>query len=399
MQWMNQSGTLKITHKARVKFSVGTYIDTVDCDVAPLTACHLLLGRPWQFDLDATHGGRSNTYLFVHKGVNHVFKPIPESAIKVEVFTTSKMKKKVAEITPKPRTALLQEGENTVNTSAKGTANNFSEIIIKSMVALALEGENDIVSEATSNGSKIAKAAVNKSSMQFGEHDMVVASPNNESFNEISRPRTILFHEGVHSVGSPNMAYRDLCNDLNILAGSHAKQFGSRGNEKADENNLVDAIQCKHISLGQPKKKGLKFVSKPRTALFQEGENDEPMGFQNTFDAQDTPENISKPPRTVLFKEREDNEPMASQSIFAKKYSPISNRVIGLQFGAIIFYEKYSENLDKFTCVGLSSHIFFRGALLFGKEENKDSKQICLYRDHACGDKGLPNQTSTLFGN
>ena len=103
MQWMNQSGTLKITHKARVKFSVGTYIDTVDCDVAPLTACHLLLGRPWQFDLDATHGGRSNTYLFVHKGVNHVFKPIPESAIKVEVFTTSKMKKKVAEITPKPR--------------------------------------------------------------------------------------------------------------------------------------------------------------------------------------------------------------------------------------------------------------------------------------------------------
>jgi hypothetical protein len=34
MQWMNQSGMLKITHKARVKFSIGNYIDTVDCDVA-----------------------------------------------------------------------------------------------------------------------------------------------------------------------------------------------------------------------------------------------------------------------------------------------------------------------------------------------------------------------------
>jgi hypothetical protein len=33
MQWMNQSGTLKITHKARVKFSIGNYVDTVDCDV------------------------------------------------------------------------------------------------------------------------------------------------------------------------------------------------------------------------------------------------------------------------------------------------------------------------------------------------------------------------------
>jgi hypothetical protein len=47
MQWMNTSGTLKITHKDRVKFSVGTYVDTVDCNVAPLSAFHLLLGRPW----------------------------------------------------------------------------------------------------------------------------------------------------------------------------------------------------------------------------------------------------------------------------------------------------------------------------------------------------------------
>jgi hypothetical protein len=44
MQWMNQSGMLKITHKARVKFFIGNYIDTVDCDIAPLSTCHLLLG-------------------------------------------------------------------------------------------------------------------------------------------------------------------------------------------------------------------------------------------------------------------------------------------------------------------------------------------------------------------
>jgi hypothetical protein len=55
-----------------------------------------------------------------------------------------------------------------------------------------------------------------------------------------------------------------------------------------------------------------------------------------------------------LFKEGKDDESMASQNIFAKNYSPISNRVIGLQFGAIIFDEKYSENTDKFTCAGLS---------------------------------------------
>src|SRR6185503_18405500 len=84
---------------------------TVDCDVAPMSACHLLLGRPWQFDLDATHAGRSNNYSFVHKGVHHVLKPMPVSAIKADIFPSVKVKKKVAAITSKPRTALLQEGE------------------------------------------------------------------------------------------------------------------------------------------------------------------------------------------------------------------------------------------------------------------------------------------------
>ena len=37
MRWMNESGTLKITHKVRVKFSIGSYVDTVDCDVTPMS--------------------------------------------------------------------------------------------------------------------------------------------------------------------------------------------------------------------------------------------------------------------------------------------------------------------------------------------------------------------------
>ena len=125
MQWMNESGTLKITHKVRVKFSIGNYVETVDCDVAPMSACHLLLSRPWQFDLDATHAGRSNNYSFVHKGVNHVLKPMAGSAIKADIFPSVKVKKKVATITSKPRTALLQEGENDVNIPTLIAASEF----------------------------------------------------------------------------------------------------------------------------------------------------------------------------------------------------------------------------------------------------------------------------------
>jgi hypothetical protein len=35
-----------------VDFQIGPYKDTVECDVVPMTVCHLLLGRPWQFDSD-----------------------------------------------------------------------------------------------------------------------------------------------------------------------------------------------------------------------------------------------------------------------------------------------------------------------------------------------------------
>jgi len=138
IQWMNHSGTLKITHGVRVKFSVGSYVDIVDCDVALLSVCHLLFGRTWQFDLDAIHGGHSNNYSFMHKGIQHVLKPVSHSAIKAKVFATVKKKKKVvAEIAPKPRTALLREGENNVALSSEIIACESSSKGLNSTVASA----------------------------------------------------------------------------------------------------------------------------------------------------------------------------------------------------------------------------------------------------------------------
>ena len=64
VEWLYNSGRLKVTHKARVKFSIGSYHEMVVCDVVPMDICHLLLGRPWQYDAHAIHDGRSNTYTF-----------------------------------------------------------------------------------------------------------------------------------------------------------------------------------------------------------------------------------------------------------------------------------------------------------------------------------------------
>ena len=84
VEWLYNSGKLKITHKVRVTFVVGDYIDKVDCDVLPMDACQLLLGRPWQFDHDAVHAGKSNIYTFMHDGRRHVLKPMADSIIKIE---------------------------------------------------------------------------------------------------------------------------------------------------------------------------------------------------------------------------------------------------------------------------------------------------------------------------
>ena len=68
IQWLNDSSKAKVTQTCRVSFSIGSYADSVDCDVVPMQACSLLLGHPWEHDNDATHHGRSNKYTFEHKG-------------------------------------------------------------------------------------------------------------------------------------------------------------------------------------------------------------------------------------------------------------------------------------------------------------------------------------------
>jgi hypothetical protein len=65
IQWLNNSGKAKVTRLVRINFSIGSYKDVVECDVVPMQACHILLGRPWQFDRDSMHHGRSNQYSFL----------------------------------------------------------------------------------------------------------------------------------------------------------------------------------------------------------------------------------------------------------------------------------------------------------------------------------------------
>ncbi|GKC08184.1 hypothetical protein Tco_0999794 [Tanacetum coccineum] len=74
--YLNGGSEVTVSKRVHVPFSVGnTYKDNVWCDVVPMDACHLLLGRPWEYDHDITHNGRTNTYSFLFGGVKITLMP------------------------------------------------------------------------------------------------------------------------------------------------------------------------------------------------------------------------------------------------------------------------------------------------------------------------------------
>jgi len=46
LQWLNECGVVRVNKQAMISFSVCKYKDEVLCDVVPMYATHLLLGRP-----------------------------------------------------------------------------------------------------------------------------------------------------------------------------------------------------------------------------------------------------------------------------------------------------------------------------------------------------------------
>jgi hypothetical protein len=81
IQWFNDTSKVKVTQMVHMHFSIRIYSDYADCDVVPMEACSLLLGRPWEYDNDARHHGRSNRYTFMHKGKKITLLPLTPAKI------------------------------------------------------------------------------------------------------------------------------------------------------------------------------------------------------------------------------------------------------------------------------------------------------------------------------
>ena len=65
LQWLNDSGELWVQKQLLLSFSIGKYHDKVLCNVVPMYASHILLGRPWQFNRRGNHDKFKNHFSFM----------------------------------------------------------------------------------------------------------------------------------------------------------------------------------------------------------------------------------------------------------------------------------------------------------------------------------------------
>jgi hypothetical protein len=119
LQWLNECGEVKVASQMFVAISIGKYEDEVLCDVVLMHACHLLLGRPWQYDRWATHNGFTNKYSLTPNRqpitlVPLTPKQVREDQLKLQRSNENKKKKeRKAEIEKK------KKGEKNIDQSEK----------------------------------------------------------------------------------------------------------------------------------------------------------------------------------------------------------------------------------------------------------------------------------------
>ncbi|XP_071912330.1 uncharacterized protein [Coffea arabica] len=94
LSWLNDGGEVKVTKQALIAFSIGRYKDQVLCDVIPMQASHVLLGRPWEYDRQADHIGLTNKYKFIMDNLKITLSPLTPTQVYEEQLHLRKEREK-----------------------------------------------------------------------------------------------------------------------------------------------------------------------------------------------------------------------------------------------------------------------------------------------------------------
>ncbi|XP_024009493.1 uncharacterized protein LOC112084576 [Eutrema salsugineum] len=92
LQWLNEAGEMEVKNQVMVPISIGKYQDEILCDVLPMDAGHILLGRPWQSDRRVMHDGFTNRYSFDYHGKKTTLVPLTPQEVQQDQIAMKKNK-------------------------------------------------------------------------------------------------------------------------------------------------------------------------------------------------------------------------------------------------------------------------------------------------------------------
>ena len=125
LQWLNDSGEVRVIKQVLVSFRIGKYEDEVLCDVVPMQAGHLLLGRPWQFDRRVKHDGFTNKYSFVLNQRTVTLVPLTPKQVYEDQVRLQKESDQKKESEQKKKSEKNEREKEKKNTATEGKQMNF----------------------------------------------------------------------------------------------------------------------------------------------------------------------------------------------------------------------------------------------------------------------------------
>nr|XP_023920438.1 uncharacterized protein LOC112031968 [Quercus suber] len=100
VSWVDTS-SIAIKERCVVPLQFLTYKAEIWCDVIPMDVGHIILGRPWLYDLDVALHGRSNSCSFMFEGKKIVLNPLKPRPIDMSKKTESPKVKGLNILSPK----------------------------------------------------------------------------------------------------------------------------------------------------------------------------------------------------------------------------------------------------------------------------------------------------------
>ena len=104
LTWLKKRNQVTVLKRCLVSLSIGSiYKDKIWCDIVAMDACHLLFGRPQQYNRNIVHDGKRNTYSFMFNNTKIVLLRNKELTFKQDLVNYLLGKKQFIDVVTKTK--------------------------------------------------------------------------------------------------------------------------------------------------------------------------------------------------------------------------------------------------------------------------------------------------------